>query len=115
MVDKSSRKDIIEQFKQRKIIGGIYQIRNSQNGRIWVDATADLAGSQNRFRFAQETGSAMVYRLQKDWQAMGAAVFSFAVLEELVKTESQTDAEFKADLKALKELWLEKLIGESFY
>ena len=38
----------------------------------------------------------------------GAASFSFAVLEELQKNETQTDREFAEDVQTLFELWQEK-------
>ncbi len=115
MIDKQSRKEIHDQYKQRKQVGGVFVIRNTVNGKIWIDASVDLAGSRNRFAFAQSTGSAVVMKLQKDWQSMGPQVFSFEILEELTKKEAQGDAEFKEDLQTLKEIWREKLGDESFY
>ena len=112
---RQSRKQIIEQYKQRQVIGGVFQIRNTNTGKIYVDASVDLAGSQNRFAFAQSTGSAIVYKLQRDWAAQGADTFTFEILEEISKDENQSDAEFKADVKALKEIWLEKLAGADMY
>ena len=115
MNDKLSRKDINEQYKQRQVIGGVFLFRNTSNGKILIDASVDLKGSQNRFVFAQSTGSCVNFKLQQDWMTMGAQAFSFEVLEELEKGEDQTDRAFKEDVKTLKELWQEKLSHETFY
>ncbi len=115
MNDKQSRKEMNDQYKQRQVIGGVFLFRNTSNGKILIDASVDLKGSMNRFAFAQSTGSCINFKLQKDWLAMGAKVFSFEVLEELEKGEDQTDLEFKSDIKTLKELWQEKLSQESSY
>jgi hypothetical protein len=44
----------------------------------------------------------------KDWKTFGKEAFSFEVLEELEKKESQSDREFKEDLATLLEIWNEK-------
>lgn len=45
----------------------------------------------------------------------GAAAFSFVVLEEMKRIETQTEREFSDDVAALLELWTEKLQGEEWH
>lgn len=90
-------------------------IRNTMNNKVFVDATVDLQGGRNRFAFAQKTGSCVYVKLQKDWDEQGGAQFVFEAIEELTKGETQTQAEFKADIELLKEMWREKLANEEFY
>ena len=94
--------------------GGVVQLPNPGTGRILLRRTTDLRGSQNRFQFAQMTGSCTDYALQAEWGRDGKA-FVFEVLEELVQKETQTEAEFKADVEALFELWQEKLADTPQY
>ncbi len=54
-------------------------------------------------------------KLQSDWYKQGAKAFVLEVLEELEKNEAQTNAEFAADIKCLKELWAEKLSDKELY
>ena len=54
------------------------------------------------------TGSCVDYALQSDWGRDGKT-FVFEVLEQLTQKETQSEAEFKADVDALFELWKEKL------
>ena len=109
------RKEILAQYKEREIIGGVYIIRNMLSNRLLLDASADIKSIRNRFEFARKTGSCVVPRLQEDWSEHGSASFSFEVLEELKRGENQTDAQFKADLDLLREIWSEKLSNEKLY
>jgi hypothetical protein len=93
----------------------VFVIRNTLTDKLLLDATADLQGSKNRFAFAQQTGSCTDLKLQGDWAKQGASAFALEVLEELAKSETQTDAEFAADIKCLKEMWAEKLANKDFY
>lgn len=109
------KKELATQYKEREVTGGIFAIRNTATGRILLDSTADLQGSENRFLFSQKTGFCIHMKLQQDWATYGAGGFTFVVLEPLKKGNAQTDAEFKADLSVLKELWLERLCDENRY
>jgi len=80
-----------------------------------LETASDLLAVANRFRFMQGTNSSFNLKLQKDWSEQGGKTFSFEVLEELKKGETQNDTEFKADIELLKEIWLEKLNGKAFY
>lgn len=53
-------------------------------------------------------------RCRPEWGRDGKA-FVFEVLEELTQKETQTEAEFKADIDALFELWQEKLADAPQY
>jgi len=109
------KKKLIAAYKERDVIGGVYVIKNNATGKLLLESTLELAGSKNRFEFSQKTGSAVSFKLQKDWNTYGKDAFTFEVLEELKKGESQTAEEFGADIKLLKEIWQEKLSAEDLY
>ena len=109
----SSRKERIRQYKERKRVGGVYVIKNTQNGKMLINSAADLRTAENRFEFARTTGSCIDLKLRPDWDRQNGSGFVFEVLEESEKGESQTEAEFRADIELLKEMWIEKLSGES--
>lgn len=115
MKSNESKKDLQIQYKERQIIGGVYLIRNTQNNRLLLEAAVDLRGSKNRFEFAQKTGSCVHMKLQEDWLKQDNSHFVFEVLEELKKGATQTDADFRADVNLLKEIWQEKLSDEHLY
>ena len=111
----NTKKELIAQYKEREIIGGVFVIRNTLTDRILLSATTDLHGSRNRFAFAQQTGSCIDMKLQGDWKKQGAGQFVFEVLEDLKKGDTQTAKEFGADIEVLKGMWLENLSGRDFY
>ncbi|MDR1564711.1 MAG: GIY-YIG nuclease family protein [Oscillospiraceae bacterium] len=105
------RKELIQQYKGREQIGGIYAIKNLKLDKWYVDCAADLKGIKNRFEFFGSTH----LKVAPDYQAQKGEGFVFEALEELKKGEAQTDKEFKEDLALLKEMWLEKLSEQSMY
>ncbi|XOQ49575.1 MAG: GIY-YIG nuclease family protein [Eubacteriales bacterium] len=114
-MDKQNRKMLTAAYKERKIVGGIYAIVNSQNGKMLLLSTCDLQGSKNRFAFSKKTGFCINLKLTEDWRKYGNTAFDFTVLEELSKKETQTDKEFSDDVETLRELWAEKLQGKDLY
>ena len=109
MKSNDKKKEILAQYKEKETIGGVYLIRNTVQNKLLLDATADLQSIKNRFEFAQNTGSCVNPKLQKDWSEHGSKAFVLEVLEELSKGNTQSDPEFKADVSLLREMWLEKL------
>ena len=61
------------------------------------------------------TGSCVDWKIAKDWDALGKDVFVFEVLDTLQQKEEQTAEEFKEDVKALYDLWLEKMDSGLLY
>ena len=97
-------KEINDEYKSRKLCGGVYTITNSVNGKYLLGYAADLKSIQNRFQFTITSGSSVHPKLQKDWEEYGAQVFSLEVLEELEQKPDQSQAEFMEDLKILEQL-----------
>jgi hypothetical protein len=105
-------KELTRQYKERKITGGIYLIKNSHGGKSVLGVTTDIQGSRNRFDFSKKTGMCADKRIENDWKRLGADAFFFDVLEVIAKDTAQTDREFERDLADYKKLWLEKLSGK---
>lgn len=109
------KKQLKTQYKERKIIGGVYRITNQKNGRFYLNKTADLQGSHNWFSGCCTTGICTHPRLAKEWNEYGKDSFAFEVLETWEKDAAQTDLEFENDLKELLEIWNEKLKQNNRY
>ncbi len=109
------RRELVNEYKQRKISGGVYRIMNSTNSRFMLGNGTDLPALRNRFDFSVETNSCTYHQLRKDWAEYGAAAFSFEILEELEMKDDQTPQQFRADLKELQAIWQEKLGTENEY
>ena len=100
----SDRKALSKEYKERKLVGGVYLIRNTQNGRWVIGHAVDLISVRNRFQFAVTTGSAIDPRMREDWAADGAQAFALDILEEIEQGPEQTRAQFNDDLVALEQL-----------
>jgi hypothetical protein len=103
------RKTLKEEYKQQKIIGGIYKVTHTGSGRYLANASPDTRAKQNAFNFAVASNTVFDNRLRKDWEAFGGGAFTFEVLETLDCKKDQTRASFQEDLQALLEMWESKL------
>lgn len=108
-MEKLSKKDLKEQYKNRVIIGGVYCVKCNSNSNLWIRATKDMQGSKNRFVFSVSTNSCPEMCMLEAWKQFGASDFSFEIIEEIQKKETQTEREFSDDVNTLLEIWTEKL------
>ncbi len=109
-MDNSNRKALKEQYKNRVLTGGIYRIQCSGDESYWLRASFDMQGSKNRFTFSKTTDSCPEICMLKAWKQYGASAFSFEIVEEIEKKDTQTDRQFSDDVNTLLELWKEKLL-----
>ncbi len=100
----SARRDATRAYKERKMVGGVYTITNTVNGKYILGHAANLDGVRNRFQFSVTTGSTIDPRMRSDWAKFGAQSFRLDVLEELEQRVDQSQAEFMADLQALEQM-----------
>ena len=103
------RKELINEYKQRKIIGGIYKITNIRNGMFLLSYSNNIQARQNSFDFMVATNSCYDYELKQAWAEFGNKAFIFEVLETLEKKKDQTQEQFEDDLKVLEQIWGDKL------
>lgn len=106
---KENRKELIRQYKERKVVGCVFVVRNTQNGRYYLNYSDVAPAAKNTFDMSVQTGGDYKPCMRNDWRQYGAQSFIFEVLEELEKKDTQSSAEFTADLKTLTDLWAEKL------
>lgn len=109
------KRTLINEYKQRRVVGGVYRLTNTRNGRYLLEYATDLQAKQNGFNFMVSTGACFNYKLQKDWDAFGGKVFAFEILEAIEKKKEQSQAEFTDDLKVLERMWSEKLDASNRY
>ncbi len=75
------RRDLINQFKDRKVSAGIFAVRNLGTGARWLGVTQNLGSQQNGTFFELRTGSHRNGPLQAAWKAEGAEAFVYEVVE----------------------------------
>lgn len=121
-LDKQKKKELAAAYATSFRPMGVYQIRNTKNGKLYVDGTMDLEGARNRLEFFKQTNMNTIPELRQDWAACGADAFVFEELDRIKPREETLNdpsglAACKEDVQALLELWLEKLqpYGERGY
>lgn len=110
------KKALIREYKESPRPMGVYQIRNTANGKLFVGASVNLPAILNRHRSELRMGGHKNRELQKEWAEFGPDAFEFEVLDTLAPPDGP-DYDPSADLRALEELWLDRLspYGERGY
>lgn len=108
-MERLSKKELKDNYKNRAVVGGVYCITCSGNRRKWIKSTKDIAGQKNRYEFFLSTNTCPEPGMLDDWKQYSTSSFSFEVLEEIEKGETQTDREFFNDIGVLLDMWIDKL------
>jgi hypothetical protein len=110
------RKELKLAYKETPRPMGVYQIKNNNNGKIFIGGSLNLPGSINGNRFKLNMNGHSNQALQADWDADGPAAFTFTVLET-INTEKVAREDWRAAVTALEAKWLSKLqpYGEHGY
>ncbi len=113
-MDKQRRKELLEAYKEIKIMMGVFQITNTQNGKIYLDTSPNLKNQWLTVRMQLDMGRHMNGALQADWNALGPDAFAYKVLEE---KENKDIPNVRQALKEMKAAWMELLApyGEQGY
>lgn len=102
------KKALIREYKETPRPMGVFQVRNKVNGKVFVGTSVNLPAMLNRQQSQLRFGGHPNRELQKDWAEFGPEAFEFEVLDTLAPPE-RPDYDPSNDLRALEELWLDKL------
>ena len=80
-MDKQSRRQVVRDYKDRKVPLGIFAVRCAVTGEVWVGASRNLDQQRNSIWFALRQGGHPNPALRAAWAAHGEAAFTFEVLE----------------------------------
>lgn len=111
-----TRQDLKREYKERKRPAGVFAIRNTVNGKVFLGSSLNLEGPLNRHRFMLSIGKHEVPALQQDWNTFGPDRFTFEILEE-VKVKDTPGFSVEDELTLLEQIWVETLqpFGEKGY
>ena len=87
---------------------GIYAIRNTATGQVWVGASRNVDGMLNRIRFELRMRGHRDASLAQAWARDGSDNFSFEVLDR-VKPRTDPAFDYDAELAAMLSLWQAEL------
>ena len=110
------RKALIHEYKTSRRPMGIFQVRNTLNGKVLLGATADLPSMLNRQRAQLRMGAHPNRALQADWRAQEGTGFVFETLDALTPSD-EPGYDPAADLRTLEAMWLDRIapFGERGY
>jgi len=103
-----SRQDIKREYKERLKPAGIFQVKNTVNGKVLLGSSLNLEGPLNGHKFLLTIGQHRNEALQKEWNEHGPDKFVFEILET-VKVKDDPNFNLADELKLLEQIWLEKL------
>jgi hypothetical protein len=113
-----TKKELQHEYKQKVFRMGVFQLRNTLNGKILVESSPNLEAIWNRHRVELNFGTHRNASLQQDWKQYGEQNFAYEILEELdlARLEAQQLDPTK-ELKILEQLYLDELqpFGEKGY
>jgi hypothetical protein len=107
---KADRRHISSEFKERKVPQGIFAIRCTVSGQVWVGSSPNLNAANNSNWFQLRSGVHRNKTLQAAWTQHGEPSFLFEVAEQF---EEEIAALNLRDHMALKKSeWAEALQAE---
>jgi len=89
-MDKARRKELTEGYAERKQPMGVYAVRCSASGEVWVAWTKNLDKRQNALWFEARMGNSREKAFQAAFTRHGEDAFSYEILEELEETNPHT-------------------------
>jgi group I intron endonuclease len=113
---KKSRKELNQEYMKRVKPAGVFQIKNTANGKVLLGSSLNLEGPLNSHRFMLKIGSHRNKVLQQEWNEYGEDKFVFEILET-VTVKDDPNFNLSDELTLLEMIWLEKLqpFGEKGY
>ena len=111
-----TRKELKDEYRQMKFPMGVFQIRNTVSGKIFVDSSTNMNAKWNRNRLQLNVGNHPNTELQNDWNEFGEKVFKFEILEELKHNDKEA-VDYKKEVALLEEMLVDELqpFGEKGY
>ena len=103
-----SQKQIKEEYKFKKFKMGVFQIRNTVNGKIYVGSSLNLDAIWNRNKMELNFGNHRNSILQSEWKQFGERNFTYEILAEVVqKDEDKID--YNKEVKTLEAMFIAEL------
>jgi group I intron endonuclease len=111
-----SKRDIKREYIERKKPAGVFQVKNTANGKVLLGSSLNLEGPLNSHKFMLTIGQHRNKALQKEWNEYGPEAFVFEILE-VVKVKDDPSFNLSDELTLLEQIWLEEIqpFGERGY
>jgi hypothetical protein len=108
---KADRRQIASEFKKRKVPQGIFAIRCSASGQVWVGSSPNLDAASNSNWFQLRSGLHRNKVMQAAWTQHGESSFLFEVVDQFDEDIAALNLRDHMTLK--KAEWCEVLQAEA--
>lgn len=88
MVDRSRRKELLQQFAERPPQDGVFALRNAATGEAWVGVSRNLDTQKNGLWMRLTSKQLVNKDVQASWNTHGAGAFSYEILERFTETDT---------------------------
>ncbi|NVN12235.1 MULTISPECIES: GIY-YIG nuclease family protein [Nguyenibacter] len=106
-MDRMKRRESAREYKERKVVAGIYAMRCRPTNQVWVGDAPDLSTIENRIRFTLRLGTNPCTSLQQAWDVHGTDGLLFEIIEAVAPDAVQHLR--NGDLKRRLEHWVRVL------
>ena len=110
-----TQKELKEEYRQKKFRIGVFQIRNTVNGKVYIGSSINLDAIWNRNRMELNFGGHRNHALQTEWKQFGGDKFTFEILTEIEQKEDNSDC--SKEVRELETMYIDELqpYGEKGY
>jgi hypothetical protein len=105
------RKAAIREFKERKVPQGIFAVRCTTTGQVWVESSTNLNAAKNALFFCLRLGNHYNKSFQAESNVHGEQAFEFEILEKLKDDEPPIGV--RDLLKEKKRHWITQLNAQA--
>lgn len=103
---ETDKKAAIADYRKRKTLAGIYQIRCAPTDQIWVGQAPNIDTIQNRIWFTLRQGGSTCATLLEAWRSQGADSLTFDILDII---DEESPYVRQSMLKDRVMMWRERL------
>ena len=104
-----TRRELVREYKERKKLAGIFQVKNTANGKVLLGSSLNLDGALNSHKFMLMIGKHRNDAVQRDWNEFGPENFIFEILETVTVKDDDPYFNPADELTLLELIWWEKL------
>jgi len=111
-MEKARKKALARAWQERERSQGVFVVRCTPTGQVWVSSTRNLDSQKNAVWFMLRQGGHPNPKVQAAWREHGEAAFAFEIVEELSE-DGFTPAGFNDRLKLRARHWREALCADA--
>ena len=86
-MDKARRKELLQQYADRGPQTGVFAVRNTATGEMWVGTSRNIDKQQNGLWARLRMGMNFEEDVQASWAKHGEAAFTYEILEAVTEAD----------------------------